>query len=319
MLDRLRFVPGRLLQAIPVLFGITVIVFFMVHLLPGNPAVALLGQTATPDRVAALSRQLGLDKPLWDQYGLFIGHVFQGNLGTSITYQQPVSGLVLQDFPITLQLLLFALVLSLLISVPLAALAATAPGRVRDLAVRVFTLLGQGMPQFWVGIMLILLLAVKTGIFPVGGYGETWSEHWYYLFLPALTLALAMCPTIIRSLRASTITVLGSDYVGTARSKGAAGVQLFRLHVLRNAAIPTVSILGVNLGYLIGGTLVIEKVFAIPGLGSLMINAILARDFPTIQAVALFVAVFVIVIGVLTDIVYTLIDPRVDLSGKELA
>jgi peptide/nickel transport system permease protein len=319
VLDRLRFVPGRLVQAIPVLFGVTLIVFFMVHLLPGNPAVAILGQTATPERVAALSKQLGLDQPLWDQYLLFMKHLFQGNLGTSITYQRPVSELVFQDFPITLSLLLFALVLSLAISVPLAALAATAPGRGRDLGVRAFTLLGQGMPQFWVGIMLILLLAVKAGLFPVGGYGETWGEHWYYLFLPALTLAIAMCPTVIRSLRASTINVLGSDYVGTARSKGAAGAGLFRKHVLRNAAIPTVSIIGVNLGYLIGGTLVIEKVFAVPGLGSLMINAILARDFPTIQAVALFVALFVIVIGILTDVVYTAIDPRVDLSSKELA
>jgi peptide/nickel transport system permease protein len=319
VLDRLRFVPGRLLQAIPALFGITLVVFFMVHLLPGNPAVAILGQTATPERVAALSKQLGLDEPLWHQYLLFLSNLFHGNLGTSITYQVPVKDLVLQDFPVTLQLLAFALVLSLVISVPLAALAATAPGRTRDLGVRGFTLLGQGMPQFWVGIMLILLLAVNAGLFPVGGYGETWTEHWYYLCLPALTLAIAMCPTVIRSLRASTINVLGSEYVGTARSKGAAGAELFRMHVLRNAAIPTVSIIGVNLGYLIGGTLVIEKVFAIPGVGSLMINAILARDFPTIQAVALFVAVFVILIGIVTDIVYTTIDPRVDLSSKELA
>lgn len=221
--------------------------------------------------------------------------------------------------PITLSLLLFALVLSLVISIPLAALAASAPGRVRDLGVRVFTLLGQGMPQFWVGIMLILLLGVKAGAFPVGGFGMTAAEHPYYLFLPALTLAIAMSPTTIRSLRASTINVLASDYVGMARSKGAAGVQLFRGHVLRNAAIPTVSIIGVNLGYLVGGSLVIEKVFAIPGLGSLMINAIFARDFPTIQAVALFIALFVIVVGILTDVVYTAIDPRVDLSSKERA
>jgi peptide/nickel transport system permease protein len=319
MLDRLRFVPLRLLQSVPVIFGVTVVVFFMVHLLPGNPALAILGQTATPARVASLSHQLGLDKPLWDQYLLFLGHLVQGNLGQSITYQRPVSELVLEAVPITMSLLLFALVISLLISVPLAGLAASAPGRARDLAVRVFTLVGQGMPQFWVGIMLILLLAVKLGAFPVGGYGETALEHWYYLFLPALTLAIAMCPTIIRSLRASTINVLGSDYVGTARSKGAAGVALFRLHVVRNAAIPTVSIIGVNLGYLVGGSLVIERVFAVPGLGSLMINAIFARDFPTIQAVALVVALFVIVVGILTDVVYTAIDPRVDLSSKERA
>ncbi len=319
MLDRFRFVPIRLLQSVPVVFGVTVVVFFMVHLLPGNPALAILGQTATPERVAALSHQLGLDKPLWNQYLLFLGHLVRGDLGTSITYQQPVAKLVADAVPITMSLLAYALVISLLISVPLAAMAASAPGRARDHGVRAFTLVGQGMPQFWVGIMLILLLAVNTGLFPVGGYGETPLEHWYYLFLPALTLAIAMCPTIIRSLRASTINVLGSDYVGTARSKGASGVSLFRLHVLRNAAIPTVSIIGVNLGYLVGGSLVIERVFAVPGLGSLMINAIFSRDFPTIQAVALVVALFVIAVGILTDVVYTAIDPRVDLSTKERA
>jgi peptide/nickel transport system permease protein len=193
----------------------------------------------------------------------------------------------------------------------------TVPGHARDLAVRAYTLIGQGMPQFWVGIMLILLLAVRLQIFPVGGYGQGFTDHLYYLFLPALTLAISMCPTIIRSLRASTIQVLGSEYIGTARSKGIAGASLFRVHVLRNAAIPTVSIVGVNLGYLVGGSLVIEHVFAIPGLGSLMINAIFARDFPTIQGVALFVALFVVIVGIVTDIVYTLLDPRVDLANTE--
>ncbi|MCO7218676.1 ABC transporter permease [Klenkia sp. PcliD-1-E] len=319
MLDRLRFVPGRLLQAIPVVFGVTIVVFFMVHLLPGNPALALLGQTATPERVAALNSQLGLDQPLWDQYFRFLGNLVQLDLGQSITYQRPVVELIGDAVPVTLSLLAYALVLSLVISVPLAALAASAPGRVRDAAVRVFTLLGQGMPQFWVGIMLILLLGVKAQAFPVGGYGQTPGEHLYYLFLPALTLAIAMSPTTIRSLRASTIGVLGSDHVATARSKGAAGTTLFRRHVLRNAAIPTVSIIGVSLGYLVGGSLVIEKVFAVPGLGSLMVNAIFARDLPTIQAVALVVALFVVVVGIVTDVVYTAIDPRVDLATKERA
>jgi len=317
MLDRFRFVPRRLLQSVPVIFGVTVVVFFMIHLLPGNPALTLLGQSATPERVAALNERLGLNEPLWKQYLLFLNHLVHGNLGVSITYQRPVSELVLAALPITMSLLVFALLLSLLISVPFAGLAAAKPGRGRDLGVRAFTLVGQGMPQFWVGIMLILLLAVNLHLFPVGGYGETPLEHWYYLFLPALTLAIAMCPTIIRSLRASAINVMGSDYVGTARSKGASGVTLFRQHVLRNAAIPTVSIIGVNLGYLVGGSLVIERVFAVPGLGSLMINAIFSRDFPTIQAVALVVALFVIFVGILTDIVYTAIDPRVDLSTKE--
>lgn len=319
MLHRLRFIPGRILQAIPVALGVTVLVFLMSHLLPGNPAVAMLGSHATSASVAALSAHLGLDKPLWEQYWLFLEHLFRGDLGTSLTYQQPVVGLVFSAVPVTLSLVLYALVLSLIISIPLAAWAATRPGGARDLGVRAYTLLGQGMPQFWVGIMLILLLAVRLRIFPVSGYGATSLDHLYYLFLPAFTLAISMCPTIIRSLRASTIHVLGSEYVGTARSKGIAGAALFRTHVLRNAAIPTVSIVGVNLGYLVGGSLVIEYVFAIPGLGSLMINAIESRDFPTIQGVALFVALFVVVVGIVTDVVYTLLDPRVDLSNTEAA
>jgi peptide/nickel transport system permease protein len=317
MLHRLRFIPGRILQAIPVAFGVTVLVFLMSHLLPGNPAVAILGNHATPAAVAALSKHLGLDKPLWEQYWLFLVHLLQGDLGTSLTYQQPVVGLVFSAVPVTLSLVLYALVLSLIISIPLAGWAATRPSGARDLAVRAYTLLGQGMPQFWVGIMLILLVAVKLRLFPVSGYGQTPLDHLYYLFLPALTLAISMCPTIIRSLRASTIGVLGSEYIGTARSKGIAGASLFRVHVLRNAAIPTVSIVGVNLGYLVGGSLIIEHVFAIPGLGSLMINAIFSRDFPTIQGVALFVALFVVIVGILTDVVYTLLDPRVDLANTE--
>lgn len=317
MLHRLRFIPGRLAQSIPVAFGVTLMVFLMARLLPGNAALAILGQRATAASVAALSEQLGLNKPLWEQYVLFLGRLVRGNLGSSLTYQVPVTDLLTQAIPVTLSLLALALAISLVISIPLAALAASRPSGPRDLGVRVFTLLGQGMPQFWLGIMLIMLLAVGLHVFPVGGYGTSAAEHPYYLFLPALTLAIAMCPTIIRSLRSSMINVLESDYVGTARSKGSYGVALFRDHVLRNAAIPTVSVIGVNLGYLVGGSLVIEKVFALPGLGSLMINAIFTRDFPTIQGVTLFVALFVVVVGILTDVWYTMLDPRVNFSGKE--
>ena len=319
MLHRLRFIPGRLVQSIPVALGVTLIVFLMGHLLPGNAAVALLGQQATTKSVAALTQQLGLDRPLWQQYFLFLGQLFRGNLGTSLFYKTPVTHMLATAIPVTLSLLLYALVLALVISIPLSALAAFRPGGARDLGVRFFTLLGQGMPQFWLGIMLILLLAVSLRAFPVGGYGDGIGGHLYYLFLPALTLAIAMSPTIIRSLRSSMITVLGSEYVGTAKSKGSYGVHLFGGHVLRNAAIPTVSVVGVNLGFLVGGSLVVERVFALPGLGSLMINSIFTRDFPIIQGVTLFVALFVVVVGILTDVVYTLLDPRVDLSRKARA
>ncbi|GAA4182869.1 ABC transporter permease [Gryllotalpicola kribbensis] len=317
MTQRLRFVPFRLLQAIPVLFGVTLVVFFMAHLLPGNPAIALLGNQATPDKVAALTKSMGLDKPLWLQYLLFLGNLFRGDLGDSLAYQEPVVGLVLNAVPATLTLVCYALIIALVISIPLAAVASSRPGSLRDQSVRTFTLLGQGMPQFWVGVMLILLLAVGIKAFPVGGYGDTAVQHLYYLFLPALTMGIAMSPTIVRSLRSSMITVLDSEYIATARSKGTSGTGLFRIHVLRNAAIPTVSIVGVNLGYLVGGSLIIEHVFAVPGLGSLMVSSIFSRDFPLIQGVALFVALFVVLVGILTDVVYTLLDPRVDLGKAE--
>lgn len=319
MLGRLKFVPLRLVQAIPVAFGVTVVVFLLVHLIPGNPAESILGAQATPARVAALSKQMGLDQSLPQQYVHFLDNLVHGNLGQSYTYQTSVLSLIVQRVPVTLTLVLYSVVLMLIISVPLSAWAASRPGGARDHAVRVVPLVGLGMPQFWVGVMLLLFFAVTLGWFPVGGYGQTFAQHLWYLFLPALTLAISVSPVIIRSLRSSMLNVLESDYVATARSKGAGGWSLFSGHVLRNAVIPAVSIVGVNVGYLVGGTLVIEQVFAIPGLGSLLIGSIQARDFPSVQAVALFVAVFVVAVGVLTDILYTLLDPRVDLTRRSEA
>lgn len=314
MLGRLSFIPGRLVQSIPVIFGVTLLVFILAHLLPGDPAVAMLGDKATPERVAALNRELGLDGPIWDQYLLYLAHLLHFDLGTSLLYQVPVSGLVLEAVPVTLLLVTYAVLLALVISIPLAALAASRPNGVRDLGVRGYTLVGQGMPQFWVGIMLILLLALRFRVFPVGGYGSGLGLV-RALFLPALTLAIALSPTLIRSLRASMIEVLGAEYIATARSKGSGGARLYRDHVVRNAMLPTASVIGVNLSYLVGGSIVIEKVFALPGLGSLMLNAIFSRDFPTIQGVTLFVGLFVVAVGILTDVVYALLDPRVKLSG----
>lgn len=314
VLHRLSFIPGRLLQAVPVVFGVTLLVFLLAHLMPGDPAVAMLGDKATPARIEALNRSLGLDQPVWQQYLLYLGRLVRGDLGSSLLYQVPVTDLVLKAIPVTLSLLGYALLLALIVSIPLASLASSRPNRGSDLAVRAFTLVGQGMPQFWVGIMLILLLALKFKLFPVGGYAQG-LELPRALFLPALTLAIALSPTLIRSLRASMINVLGGDYIVTARSKGSGGIALVKDHVLRNAILPTVSVIGVNLSYLVGGSIVIEKVFALPGLGSLMLNAIFARDFPTIQGVTLFVALFVVIVGIVTDVIYALLDPRVQVSG----
>jgi len=310
-MERFRFIPRRLLQAIPVVFGVTVIVFFLIHLLPGDPAQAAMGEHATAAGVAALHQKWGLDKPIWTQYVMFLDRLIHGDLGDSLFYRLPVTTLVIERIPVTLFLVVYSVVLAVAISVPLAAFAAVRPGAIRDHVVRAVPLVGLGMPQFWVGIMLILLLAVRIKIFPVGNYGNGALEHLWYLFLPSLTLAIAMAPIIIRSLRASMISVLSADFVATARSKGLPKRAVLFRHVLRNSAIPTVTVIGVNLGYLVGGTLVVEKVFGLPGLGGLMVNSIFNRDFPVVQGAALVLALFVVLIGLVTDIVYTILDPRV--------
>lgn len=312
MLQRLSFIPLRIAQAIPVVFGVTIVVFFLVRLLPGGPAVALLGEHATPAAIEAVNHQYGLDGPIWLQYVDFLRNVVTGNLGTSLFYRQPVSQLVKVALPATVQLVLYAIVLTTIISVPLAALAASRPGRWPDHAVRLVPMVGLGMPQFWVGIVLLLILASTLHLFPVGGYGDDVVHNLWYLFLPAFTVAISMSPIVIRSLRTAMMAVLSSDYVDTARSKGTPPRRLFARHVLRNAAIPTVTVLGVNVGYLIGGTIVVEKVFALPGLGDYMVTAIFNRDFPTVQGITLVIALLVVVISVVTDVVYALLDPRVN-------
>ncbi|MEV0842258.1 ABC transporter permease [Actinocatenispora sera] len=310
MLHRLGFLPWRLLQAIPIVFGLTIIVFSLSKLLPGDAAVAMLGERAGPDALEALRIKLGLDRPAIEQYFLYIGRLLHGDLGDSLMYHQPVKDVLPRALPVTLSLVVYAVILALLISIPLASLGASRPNGVRDLGVRGYTLVAQGMPQMWVGVMLMLPLALHFKLFPIGRYGSG-LENIRNLFLPALTLAIALSPTLIRSLRQSMIGVHDADFVATARSKGAGGFALFRGHVLRNAVLPTVSIVGVHLSYIVGGSIVIERVFNLPGIGQLMIQAILNRDFPLMQAVTLVVGLLVIVIGILTDVVYALLDPRV--------
>ena len=304
-MNRLSFVGRRLLQLVPVVLGVTIIVFFMIHLIPGDPARTLLGQHATPAAIAILHKQWGLDRPLQSQYWFFMDRLFHGNLGQSLYYTSPVLTLIEGHAPATLLLLAYATVLAVLISVPLATLAASKQNGVRDHAVRVVPLVGLGMPQFWVGILVIYLFALVLHAFPVGGYGNGFAGHLRSLFLPSLTIAISMSPVLIRSLRASMLNVLGAEYVTTARAKGVQGRRLLVQHVL------TVTVLGINLGFLTGSTLIVEDVFALPGLGALMINSIFQRDFPVVQGVTLVFATIVVLVNILTDVSYALLDPRV--------
>ncbi len=310
-MDRFSYMLRRLAQTVPVVFGVTILVFFLIHLVPGDPARTMLGLRATDARVAQLHHQWGLDRPLPVQYGLFMKHLVHGDLGSSIYYNSSAASLIVDRLGPTLWLLAYTTVLSILIAVPLATIAATKKDSFRDQVVRVIPLTGLGMPAFWVGIMLILFFALKLRWFPVAGYGTGFAGHLHAMFLPSLTVTLAIAPILIRSLRASMLNVLEADYVTTARSKGLPERRVLVRHVLRNAVISTVTVLGLNIGFLVGGTLIVEKVFALPGIGALMVDSIFNRDFPVVQGITLVFAILVVLINLTTDIVYSLLDPRV--------
>jgi peptide/nickel transport system permease protein len=304
----------RLLQLLPVLLGITLVVFFMIHLVPGDPARTLLGIHATDAGIATLHHVFGLDQPLWRQYVDFLGRVLHGNLGTSFIYGVPVLSLITSHLGPTLWLLVFGALFAILIAAPLAVLAASRPGAARDHLVRGVPLIGLGMPSFWVGIMLILLFAVQLGWFPVSGFGYGISGHLRSIVLPALTVALALTPILVRSLRASLIEVLASDYVVTARSKGLRSSRVIIGHAMRNALGSSVVVLGVNIAYLVGSTLIVERVFGLPGIGTLMIEAIFNRDFIVVQGVTMVFAIMVVIVNLLTDIAHAALDPRIVLQ-----
>jgi peptide/nickel transport system permease protein len=310
-MGRTGFVVQRLLLLIPVAVGVSIIVFFMVHLIPGDPAATILGIHATPKAVALLHEQWGLNRPLASQYWLFLDRLLHGNLGQSIFYGGSVTSLILSHLPPTLWLLAYATVLTVLISVPLAVIAASRKDGVRDHAVRAVPLVGLGMPPFWLGFLLIYAFAISLRIFPVSGYGSGFTGHLHSMFLPSLTVALALTPVVIRSLRASMLNVLGAEYIVTARSKGVPPHRLYQRHALRNAVIPAVTVLAINIGFLVGTTVIIEQIFAIPGIGQLMINSIFQRDFPVVQGVTLVFAIMVVLVNLLADMAYAALDPRV--------
>ena len=306
------YVVRRLLQLVPIALGVTILVFFLIHLVPGDPAATILGNQATPERIALLHHEWGLDRPIWVQYAKFMSRIAHGNLGDSLFYGVSAGHLVLQRLPVTLWLIGLGVLLSVAIAVPLAAVAATHRDRLPDHVVRAVPLVGLGFPPFWVGIVLLLVFGLNLGrAFPVGGYGSGFLGHLHSMFLPALTVAFGIAPILIRSLRAGLLEVLESEYVTTARSKGLPESRVLVRHALRNAIVSTVSVLGVNIGYLVGGTLVIEQVYALPGIGQLMINSIFQRDFPVVQAVTLVFSIMVVLVYLLSDVVHALLDPRV--------
>ncbi len=312
-MDRVTYTAGRLLQMVPSLLAIVVFTFLLIHLVPGDPAVAMLGQRAKPEVIEALHKQLGLDKPLWQQFVVFCGNLLHGDLGVSHRYRTPVSELLPSRLGATLFLLVYAGFISVIMTVPTAFLAALMKDSILDQAIRVFCLVALSMPAFWIGVVLLILFGVRIPVFPVGGYGDTFQERLLHVFLPAFTIALSLAPILIRSLRAGIIDVLAAEYVDFARAKGLRERLVLVRHVLRNAMLSAVTIFGVNIAWMIGGTVVVEAVFALPGLGFLMVQSIYYRDYPVVQGVTLLFGAIVMAVTLLTDLTYSFLDPRVTL------
>jgi peptide/nickel transport system permease protein len=306
-----RFCFVRLLQLLPVLLGITLIAFLLLRVMPGDPATLILGTRGTEEDIRRLAGQLGLNRPLWQQYLSFLWDILNGSLGRSISYRQPVGSLILERLPATIFLVAYSTVLAILMSVPLAIIAALRKDTPIDFGIRAGFVVVMSMPSFWVGVLFILLFSVKLHMFPVSGYGDSVFDRLWHLFLPALVIALATSSLTIRSLRSSILAAMSADYIDTARAKGLRRRTVIRRHVLRNSLISTVSVLSVHTSWIIGGTVVVESVFAIPGLGYLLVTSIFTRDYPLVQGLTVAFAVLVVAIGLLTDVAYALIDPRV--------
>ncbi|WOC16111.1 ABC transporter permease [Pseudochrobactrum sp. MP213Fo] len=306
----LAYLCSRLLQMIPTFLLVMIFIFLLVRMLPGDPAIAMADAKATDAQLEIIRHNLGLDQPLPMQFFLFVKNTLSGNFGTSIMLKEQVGTLILDRLPTTVFLALYAVLFATLLAGPLAFVAAAKPNGWADISIRSMFQIGLSTPVFYIGLLLLTVLAAKLRLFPVGGYGQTFAERLHHLFLPALSIALYISAIILRSLRASLIDVFDAEYVQFARAKGLSRRIILSRHVLKNALVSTVTLLGLSIGNLMSGTLVTETVFAVPGLGRLMLEAIFARDYPLIQGLTLTFAITVSVVFLFTDLVQSWLDPR---------
>jgi len=311
MLD---FIARRLVSIIPVLAVVALFVFFMLRLTPGDPAAVIAGDNATSDQIADIREKLGLNLPIWQQFGIWLGNMLQGNFGESFFFKKTVSELIAQRLEPTLALSICTLILAVSTAVPLGVIAAYRQGSILDRVVMGFSVLGFSMPSFVIGYCLIYVFAIELGWLPVQGYTRIGVDFWAFverMILPSVTLGIIYVALIARITRASILEVLNEDYIRTARAKGLSNRVVLMRHALRNAAVPILTVIGVGVALLIGGAIVTESVFGLPGLGRLTVEAVLSRDFPTIQAVILLFSVVYVVINLIIDISYTIFDPRI--------
>ena len=309
-----KYVLKRLVAMVPVLLLVSVVIFSLLHLTPGDPVVVMLGEEATPESRESLRRELGLDRPLPIQYGVWLGRVLQGDLGRSIRTHQPVSEAILQRLPVTLELSLLAMAVSLAIALPAGIVAAVRRNSNADLLSTVFSLLGVSMPNFLLAVLLIYFLSLQLRWLPPIGYVNPLDDlgaNLKAMIMPAITLGTALAAVVARLTRSTLLEVLNQDYVRTAWAKGLREGVIIRRHAMKNSLIPVVTVVGLQLGNLLGSAIVTETIFALPGVGRLVIDSIFQRDFPLVQGVVLYLALIFLAINLLVDLLYAYLDPRI--------
>jgi peptide/nickel transport system permease protein len=310
----LSYILRRLVATVPVMLIVAVLVFLMLRLTPGDPAAIIAGDNANTEQVALIRSRLGLDEPIFVQFFIWIGNILRGDFGESFFFKKTVAELILGRLEPTLALALFTIVIAVSVAVPLGVLAAYKQGTWIDRIVMGFSVMGFSVPVFVIGYALIYLFAIKLNWVPVQGYqplSQGFAGFAHRLILPSVTLSVIYIALIARMTRASVLEVLGEDYIRTARAKGQVEIKILFRHALKNAAVPIVTVIGLGIALLIGGVVVTESVYTIPGLGRLTVDAVLARDYPTIQAVILLFSLVYVLINLAVDLVYTLLDPRI--------
>jgi peptide/nickel transport system permease protein len=314
-MGRFSFVAKRIAVTVPLLLGIVLVVFLLLQLTPGDPAREIAGLRASEERLDEVREELGLDEPVFVQYGNYLSQLASGDLGYSYKSRESVNSLVGERIEPTIWLLATGTLLAIAVAVPVAIIAALRRDRPTDHAIRFVGLVGLSMPAFWVGVMLLLLVALPTGLFPVGGFGGSFAEKLRSIALPAVTLAIGIAPVLVRSLRVRMISILESDYVATAQSIGLSRGRIIRRFVLRNAASSSVTLLALEVGFLLFGAVVIETTFAIHGLGEGLVVAARGRDLAAVQGYTLFFALGVVVVHLVADVINALLDPRMEIES----
>lgn len=310
---RLNYIFKRIFQILPVLLVVTIITFLMIHLIPGDPARIMAGEKARPDAVEAMRVKLGLNKPLWEQYWIYLRNLLTLDLGTSMKFSRPVAEMIAERLPVTVTLTLLSTLLALVVALPLGYTSGVKKDQVADHSIRISTLVAIAMPSFWIGLLLMILFSVRLHWLPAGGWDATslWTKL-KCLILPALTQSLMTSAILIRDMRNSVVDIIRQDYVDFAKSKGLSAGAVRRRHIIRNSLVSTVTLLSMRMAALLGGSVIIETVFALPGIGKLTYDAISARDYTVVQSVVFLFALLVLSVNLLTDIIYSFLDPRVE-------